>query len=371
MTTASVRVLHVLAPAPFGGVESVVRRLAGLLDEQGAEIHVACVMTTSPANHPFVQAARSEGRRVHVVDAAGRAYVREKRLVADLIRRLQPHVVHTHGYRCDIVDAPVARRAHVPVVTTAHGFTGNSRRNRAYEWLQRRAFRRFDAVITVSDKLREQLLASGVDPRRLHVVPNAQAATDDQLTSDAARARLALSHDRNLPVIGWVGRMGPEKAPDVAVSAFTNPGLDNAILCFVGAGRMLSECQRLAAELGIENRVHFAGPVSDAGRLMKAFDALCVSSRTEGTPMVLFEADRAGLPVVATAVGGVPQVLGDGWNLVQPGDAEALGEALVRCIQEPAQARSAQARARERILKHFNPQSWVEGHLAIYRSLTR
>ena len=133
---------------------------------------------------------------------------------------------------------------------------------------------------------------------------------------------------------------------------------------------MLDECQDLAERLGIENRVLFAGVVADAGRLMGAFDALCLSSRTEGTPMVLFEAAQAGLPVVATSVGGVPHVLGDGWNVVQPDDPGALGEALVCCIRDSDAAREARSRAGMRVEKYFNPESWAESHLAIYRSLT-
>src|SRR5437879_12795654 len=96
-----------------------------------------------------------------------RAYWRERRAVAALCRRIRPDVIHTHGYRPDVVDASVARRLGIPVVTTVHGFTGGGWKNRCYEWLQRRAFRRCDAVVAVCRTLVVGLARGGVPRGRL------------------------------------------------------------------------------------------------------------------------------------------------------------------------------------------------------------
>jgi glycosyltransferase involved in cell wall biosynthesis len=276
--------------------------------------------------------------------------------------------VHTHGYRPDILDAPVARGAGVATVTTAHGFTGNTLKNRFYEWTQCRAFRRFDAVIAVANGVRKRLLRSGVPEERIHVVPNAHAAPTPPLPRRHARTELGLPPE-GPPVIGWVGRVGPEKGPDTMIRALAEPGLSEAHLCVVGEGRSVDACRSLAAELQVGDRVRWSGRVDEAGRLMAAFDVLCLSSRTEGTPMVLFEADGAGVVVVATAVGGVPQVLGDGWNLVQPEDAPALAAALARALRDPAAAHEARERARRRIRSQFDSTGWARRHLELYRDL--
>src|SRR5207245_5222223 len=102
-----------------------------------------------------------------------RGYLQERAEVARLCRRLRPDVVHTHGYRADVLDAAIARGLGIPVVSTVHGFTGGDRRNRFYEWLQRRALRRFDAVVAVSRTLVDDLAESGVLGERLPYVQNA------------------------------------------------------------------------------------------------------------------------------------------------------------------------------------------------------
>src|SRR5439155_136427 len=107
--------------------------------------------------------------------------------MARLCARLQPDVVQTHGYRPDVLDAGAARRLGIPVVTTVHGYTGGSWRNRLYERLQRRAFRRFDAVVAVSQRLADSLTHDGVPRDRVHLIRNAWAGAEPLLDRDAAR----------------------------------------------------------------------------------------------------------------------------------------------------------------------------------------
>src|SRR5687768_3727653 len=109
-------VLHVLAPAPFGGLERVVEGLTRGLAEQGDDVHVAVVLQPADdaASHPFVSALRTSTVTIHDLTVSGRAYLKERALVADLCSRLRPQVVHTHGYRSDLVAAPAARSHGVP-----------------------------------------------------------------------------------------------------------------------------------------------------------------------------------------------------------------------------------------------------------------
>src|SRR5262249_32473885 len=162
---------------------------------------------------------------------------------------------------------------------------------RFYERLQRRAFRRFEAVVAVSRPLATLLRNDGIAPSRVHLIPNGYAAPVFS-PRDEARQSLGLGPGF---VAGWIGRLSHENAPDVFAAALSRRGSDVAGVV-VGDGR----------ESTRNPRVIWKGRGPDAGLLIKAFDVLVLSSRTEGTPIVLFEAMAAGVPVVATAVGGVP-----------------------------------------------------------------
>ncbi|HXQ28285.1 MAG TPA: glycosyltransferase, partial [Gemmatimonadales bacterium] len=193
--TRVLSVLHVLAPARVGGLEAVVAALARGAEEVNLRASVAGVTTGASGETAVLDGLRAAGVPVATIVVSSRSYRKERDAIQALCRELRPDVMHTHGYRVDVVDAPVAQRAGIPVVTTAHGFTGGAWRNRFYEWFQRRRFRRFDAVVAVSHPLAARLEKSGVPRGRLHVIPNAWSAPETPLERSAARALLGVPRE--------------------------------------------------------------------------------------------------------------------------------------------------------------------------------
>ncbi len=364
-------VLHVLAPAPAGGLERVVELLATGHAAMGHALHVAAIFGPGDEAGELTTALGRAGVVVHALRLRSRAYLEERRAVAALCRSLRPTVVHTHGYRPDVLDAPVARALGIPVVTTVHGFTGGSGRNRAYEWLQRRGFRRMTAVVAVSEPLARALLLGGVRPERLHMIRNAwRPAADAGLEPCLARAAVAVPAQAFH--IGWVGRLSAEKGADVLVEALALlPDLP-LVASVVGDGRERGEIQARAEAAGLADRIRWHGLLPAAERLFPGFDVLVLSSRTEGTPMVLFEAMHARTPVVATRVGGVPDVLGDqGALLVAPEDPRALAAAIRAVYDDPAGAARRAAVAADRLASRFDYAGWLRAYEDLYRSLAK
>jgi glycosyltransferase involved in cell wall biosynthesis len=358
-------ILHVAAPGPVGGLERVVQMLAAGHRARGHTVAVAAILTHRPDGEPFLEPLRQAGVEAHAVTVRTRDYFAERAAVAQLCQRLGPDVVHTHGYRPDVVDAGVARRLGLPVVTTVHGFTGGGWKNRLYEVLQRRAFRRFDAVVAVSRQLAGALARDGVPPDRIHVLPNAWIPGLPPFDRATARRTLGLPMDG--ACIGWVGRLSHEKGPDLLIAALPLLSDLPVAVSFVGSGKAEAGCRRLTATLGVGDRVKWLGATPDAGRLMRAFDVLVLSSRTEGTPIVLFEAMGASVPVVATRVGGVPDVLGPTEALLvtreNPG---ALAGAIRDVLTHPTAAAERAQAARARLERDFAPASWLARHEALY-----
>lgn len=359
-------ILHVTAPGAVGGLERVVQALTTGLRHAGRDARVIAVLDAGTDGTPFLAGLEAAAVPVMPVPLPPRAYLGERRRLADLFKSLAPELIHTHGYRADVQAGAVARRLGLPTVTTVHGFTGGGWKNRIYEVLQRRAFRRFDAVVAVSRPLGDRLREDGVATGRLHVVPNAAPPTGPALGRDAARRVLGLAHDAF--VAGWVGRLSHEKAPDLLVGALTHaPAHIEAVI--IGDGPAGSGARRLAEQLGVASRIRWAGSVADAGTLFAAFDCFVLSSRTEGTPIVLFEAMAAGVPIVATAVGGVPDVVSDQEALlVESPAAAALGGALTALCDDPAGARTRAAAASRR-LDAYRLGPWIARYEALYHAV--
>ena len=363
-------IVHALAPAPFGGLETVLLHLATGLHTAGEDVTVAPIVGPGEGSeHPFVHSFEGTGVRVKPIEVPGRGYIAERRAVRELLGSVGAHVLHTHGYRPDVVDSGVAAHAGIPRVTTVHGFTGGGRKNRLYETLQRRVFRRFDAVIAVSAKLEGELVASGIPADVVHLVRNAFPSGGTALGRAEARARLGLPE--GVPIVGWVGRLSQEKAPDIFVQAAAASDED-VHFSLIGAGPELEPCERIASEAGVRDRIRFHGQIEGAGNLLPAFDVLALTSWTEGTPMVLLEAMSHGVPIVTTAVGGIPDVLApnEAW-LVEPGDVAGIGQAMRDLLNDPELARATADAARFRLERDFAVDSWIERHIEIYRSLVR
>ncbi len=367
-TDSNLTILHVTAPAEFGGLERVVHALSAGHVRRGHRVHVIAVTESDAAEHRFLASLTDSRVRVHQVTIPTRAYLRERRSVATILRDVEPDVVHTHGYRADLVDRSVAGGLGFATVSTVHGFTGGGWKNRLYERLQVASFRRFDAVVAVSTPLGRRLRAAGVRDDRLHVVQNAWPGEGDRCDRATARKRLGIELDRFQ--VGWVGRLTREKGADVLVDALQYLEDLPIHVSFIGDG---AESPRLSAQGGRwAERITWHGSVPDAARVLEAFDVFVLSSRTEGTPIVLLEAIAAGVPVVASSVGGVPDVVTDVTaSLVDPDDPRTLARAIRGVFTDRELARERAQKAKECLERDFALEPWLDRYESIYRAIRR
>ncbi|MDT8368305.1 MAG: glycosyltransferase [Longimicrobiales bacterium] len=365
------KILHVTAPDEVGGLESVVLGLALGHRRNGRDVQVAAIMARDPErDHPFLASLREGGIPTHILVASPRAYLRERRWVRTLCRELRPDVVHTHGFRPDVVDAPVALGEEIPTLTTVHGHNHDGLRERISESLQHRAFRSMDAVVAVSRPLMDRLLDAAVPAERLRLVPNAWRAGAARLTPADARRTLGLpGHGCH---VGWVGRLEPEKGPDHLVDALALLGDLPLTASILGKGRMHDALATQIRRLGLADRVRLAGVVPGAARLLTAFDVLVLSSRTEGTPMILLEAMAAEVPIVTTRVGGIPDVVGPNEALlVKPGDPQALARGIREVLEGGPENRKRVRAAARRLEDHFGEAAWLRRYDEIYLETSR
>lgn len=337
---------------------------------RGLGVEVAAILGPDEDDHPFLHPLQEAGVPTHRLHVAPRAYLSERREVKKVLLQSSPDVVHTHGNRPDVLHSPTARKMGLATVTTVHGSSRPSWRSGPYEWLQFRLLRRVDAVIAVSRPLVMDLMKAGVPKDRIWMLPNAWDGRCQPMDGGEARDALGLPHDAF--VFGWVGRLIPVKGADIFLRALASLGETSRAYkaSLIGDGRELIRLKRLADRLAIRDQVSFHGRVPDAARYFSAFDAFVLSSRSEGTPMVLFEAMAARTPIIAAKVGGVPDVVSDSEALlVTPEDPGDLTAVLRQTLDQRNDLSGLAARARERLETSFGTEAWLKSHERVYRTV--
>jgi glycosyltransferase involved in cell wall biosynthesis len=269
-----------------------------------------------------------------------------------LFKELKPDIVHTHQIGPLFYAGPAARAAGAPlVVHTEHGkhYTVR-RRTRWLGWLAGRYAARF---FCVSDDIAAEVRKHRIVPaEKVHVVYNGINAERFRGRGGAEGVRQTLGIPPGVPVLGTIGRLTEVKRQDLLIHAFSQVRrhVPDAHLVLVGDGPLRTDLDQLVARLGLEGAVHFAGYQADPERYLSVMDAFVLTSRSEGMPLVILEAWAAGVPVVASAVGGVPAMIDPGRTglLFPSGDEAALTAALVRILtDQPARRRLSEEGERE------------------------
>jgi len=244
----------------------------------------------------------------------------------------------------------------IPVIGVSHAYGVYDRYLRR-RYIQKQASRLY--LAGVSDAIRDDARRAmpGFPSSRIQTVYNHidfETLSDELFSRVEARKRLRLPEDDF--IVGNVGRLHPDKDQATLIKAFAKalPAMPRARLIIIGEGRLRSALERQIDELGLSDRVVLMGRVPQAARYYRAFDLFVLSSDYEPFGMVLLEAMAAAIPVISSNCGGAPEVLGDAGALFPVGDAEALGEALVRQYRSETVARDAMAEALQaRLKRHF------------------
>jgi glycosyltransferase involved in cell wall biosynthesis len=298
------------------------------------------------------------------------------RTAAVLARRIRAEgirLVHAHDFKTDLVAAIAARLARVPVITTVHGYIAITGKSRLYRRLDLLLLQTMDRVIVVSDAMRRDLGARGISPSRLRVVRNCIAIDAYAFGRRSRTVRSAEGLAEDDLVVGHVGRLSAEKGQVLLLRAFPRvlEALPSARLVFAGEGPDRASLEDLARSSGLTGTVRFLGYRPDVQEVFANLDLLVLSSDTEGLPNVVLEAMAMGVPVVATAVGGTPEVVEDRVTglLVPPGDEAALAAAIVESLLARGPAAERARRARAFVEREFAMEGLIRRTHDLYREL--
>ncbi len=383
-----IRVVRVIARLNMGGPALHVTYLAQGLAERGYE-------TTLVAG----DVGRGEESMAFVADRAGVEVVRLPGLsrdlsplrdavaawrVARIIRRVRPDVVHTHTAKAGAIGRVAAVLAGRPgrrpvVVHTFHGHVLRGYFGRAgtllFRAIETVLARATDRLVAVSPEVRDELVGLHVAPARKFSVVRLGIELEPRVRfegdADEARRRHGIGVGKF--VVGWFGRMTAVKRTDdllTMLAGVRERGVD-ALLLFVGDGDDRDRLEQRAHDLGLARSCLFVGYQEDVAPWYAICDAVVLTSASEGTPVTIIEALAAGKPVVATRVGGVPDVVDEGETgfLVRPRDTHALAERLEILARDPERRAAMGAAGRERMLGRYAVDRLVDDVDELYREL--
>jgi glycosyltransferase involved in cell wall biosynthesis len=359
-------IAHVLPTFGMGGQERVALDLAV---GQTARGHRVLGVSLGEGT----QGPLADEFRAHGIDVATRTKWPQRRGIdlslparlAILFRRRGVQVVHTHNPQPLIYGAPAGKLAGCATVHTRHGENPDPPLRKV---LRRLAGTLADAYVAVSEET--AALASQEHDARLDKIRVIRNGIDlsrfDPMRPLRGEVRRELGIPDDAWVVGTVGRVVTEKHHELLVDAMKPLCDAGAHLVIVGDGALLPA---LRAKAG--RNMHLLGVRRDAPRVMQSFDAFCMSSRSEGLPLVILEAMASALPIVSTAVGGIPNVVADDHTgvLVPPGDADALRAALSSLRADPTRAARLADAGRSLALAEYSADTMVDRYLALYEQL--
>ena len=364
-----VRIVHFVENLERGGLERTVIDLIRAQREAGHECSVICLFDRGQL------ADELTADRVQV-DVCGKKQgldMRAVRRARGLLKKWPNAVLHTHNatahYHAVLasIGLPLVR-----IVSTRHGMSKAAGGGRG-EWLYRLAMPLTDYTVAVCEAARERFASSGVRPRtRLLSIPNGIRL--DGFATAGLEAREALVSELGLPagtrIVGTVGRLQPVKDQASLIRAFRHvqARLPDTALVIVGDGSLREELERVATAEGVAGSVRFLGDRGDVPRLLQGMDLFALSSLSEGYSIALLEACAAGLPIVATAVGGNAEIVRNGLNgmLVPSGDPIALGAAISELLQSPDSAASMGSAGRAWVQREGSFTTMSERYLRLY-----
>ena len=363
-------IVHLTASPCFGGPERQMLELGLECASDFRSIYLT--FREEDRCWAFVENARTRGfQSLALRNDMPRLWATYQEL-SQLLKSAAASVVLCHGYKSNLLGLLAARAVGIPAVSVSRGWTRESPAVRLYEALDRRVLRWMDHVVGVSDAQAEKVRRAGVRSRHITTIRNAVRFERFGAPDPSDRKRLEDMFERPVSrIVGAAGRLSPEKGFDVllraaSLLAHSNPEIG---LVWFGDGPLFGQATRQIEAAQLNGSLVLAGYRADLDRLLPHFDLLALPSYTEGLPNVALEALAARVPVVATCVGGIPEIVEDGRSgfLVPAGDSESLAKRIVDALSCEQRRIAMGEHGRRRVIEEFT----FEAQAAAYRRLLR
>lgn len=370
-----IRVLAVIDTFRVGGPGKQLIAFCKAAPAYGMTVRIAAFLRRPLKTSPFIESCRAEGLPVRIFEERFPFDPRLPSLVRSDLVENRIDLLQTHSYKANVIGALLSsrmRREGIRWVAYLHGTTNENMKVRLYYALELWAVRHADGIVPVSEAIGRVVAARlGRSRARLEVISNAlmPEAVPDRQIREQARRDLGVSGDA--VIIGVVGRLSREKGQGILIEALARLNDQNVLALLVGEGPDEPELKRRVVQIGLKGRVRFMGYQNDMTAIYAGMDLAVIPSLSEGIPNVALEAMGRGIPLIASAVGGLPDMVADRKSglLVPPGDADALARAIRFLLDHPAERRRIGEAGRAAAEARFSMAQRLKRVQALYQRL--
>ncbi len=361
-------VVHLMASPFYGGPERQMLGLAQHLPPSTKSTFL-CFAERGKAQ-AFIDQARTAGFDTITLESNFPRIFRCISEISSHLKNIHADILTCSGYKPDILGCFAARKVGIPSLSVSHGWTGATWKVRLYEYVDKMVLNWMDSVVAVSKAQELKIRRAGVSEAKVVTIRNA-VGKDAFVEPDATLRQQLIDLFESPPklLVGAAGRLSPEKGFEVLVDAAAQvlKKVPEAGFVVFGEGPLKANLERRIAEHGIAKRFLLGGFRSDLLKVLPNFDLSAMSSWTEGLPVILLETFAAGVPMVSTAVGGIPEVLveGESGHLVPAGRADVLANRLTELLADAPRRQKMGEAARNRVRDHFS----FEGQALAYQTL--
>jgi glycosyltransferase involved in cell wall biosynthesis len=353
-------IIHLIATNFFGGPEKQIIEHLKRLNKDEFEGRLVSYLEYGEPNR-LLKKAKDEGIRNYGISMHGPLDFRAQLKLNKLISKEKIDLLFVHGYKACVMGWWSAKLAEIPVIAFSRGYTSENLKIAFYNWLERRFLRGMDGIIAVSDGQRKRLESYGIQSRKTWVVHNAISVNSIQRDPDLDKRQSVLKKlniSINSKLVVTAGRFSPEKGHRYLVEAISKLKNIKDEVCFVfcGDGMCKNDIVAQSQNLGVFNQCRFPGFREDLDEIFEVMDLMVLPSLAEGLPNVILEAFASAKPVVATEVGGVPEIIENGKNglLVPVRSPELLARAISKCFSNPDLMKQMGQAGHHKVKSEFN-----------------
>lgn len=369
-----VSILHLRDTYEIGGPGKTILETFRAIDRSRFQLHLGIFLRRGETpDSPFIKEAKRIGMPLHFITGFHQYDLRMALKINEVAKVEQIDIIHAHEVKSDVIAYLASRLRPIPIVTTLHGWIGNSLKGRLFIALDKRIVRGFDRVIAVSRQIERDLLEAGVPESKIRLLHNAIVVEKYRRTGARGVLQEVVGCPVEGPVIASVGRLSPEKghADLIEALALVKQAGHKVSFVLIGDGPTRQSLLRQIEKLGLRDCVHLPGYVQAPQRLLEEVDLMVLPSHTEGLPNAALEALLMEVPVLATRVGGTPEVITDGemGRLVAPHSPSELADGILEFLASPESWKQMARRGKKTVETHFDFRARTRKLEAIYKEV--